>query len=80
MEISTTTQQTLNSNCRYLAAILFQYHQGRNNSVDYRIARRDAHINDAELVSVLSDMLARTKTNNISPERFLDYSALITAC
>ncbi|HGJ5855047.1 YccS family putative transporter [Arsenophonus nasoniae] len=62
-------QQTLHSNCRYLAAILFQYHQGRNNSVDYRIARRDAHINDAELVSVLSDMLARTKTNSISPEK-----------
>lgn len=62
-------QQTLHSNCRYLAAILFQYHQGKDNSVDYRIARRDAHINDAELVSVLSDMLARTKTNSISPEK-----------
>lgn len=62
-------QQTLHSNCRYLAAILFQYHQGRDNSVNYRIARRDAHINDAELVSVLSDMLARTKTNTLSPEK-----------
>nr|WP_181995245.1 hypothetical protein [Arsenophonus endosymbiont of Bemisia tabaci] len=62
-------QQTLNSNCRYLAAILFQYHQGRNNSFDYRIVRRDAQINDAELVSVLSDILARIKTNNISPEK-----------
>lgn len=51
--------------CRYLAAILLQYHHGRDNSVDYRIARRDTHINDAELVSVLSDMLARAKTNNI---------------
>ena len=62
-------QQILNSNCRYLSAILLQYHYGRDNSVDYRIARRDAHINDAELVSVLSDMLVRAKTNNIPEEK-----------
>ena len=46
----------LNANCRYLDAILEQYHQGRDNRVEYRIARRDAHNRDAELASVVSNM------------------------
>lgn len=48
--------KTLNANCRYLDAILEQYHQGKNNSLRYRIARRDAHNCDAELASVVSNM------------------------
>ncbi|MFS1538191.1 MAG: hypothetical protein ACL7BU_05240 [Candidatus Phlomobacter fragariae] len=66
-QLSKVLQQKLSNKCRYLAAILFQYHHGRDNGIDYRIARHDAHINDAKLVSVLSDMLA--KTNSISPEK-----------
>lgn len=46
----------INSNCRYLDAILEQYHQGRDNRLAYRIARRDAHNRDAELASVVSNM------------------------
>ncbi|QKJ86647.1 Membrane protein [Paramixta manurensis] len=49
-------EKTLNANCRYLDAILMQYHQGRDNSLAYRIARRDAHNCDAELASVVSNM------------------------
>ena len=48
--------QALNANCRYLDAILEQYHQGRDNRLQYRIARRDAHNRDAELASVVSNM------------------------
>lgn len=46
----------MNANCRYLDAILEQYHQGRDNRLAYRIARRDAHNTDAELASVVSNM------------------------
>ncbi|MFY9995451.1 MAG: YccS family putative transporter [Leclercia sp.] len=46
----------INANCRYLDAILEQYHQGRDNRLAYRIARRDAHNRDAELASVVSNM------------------------
>lgn len=49
-------EQALESNCRYLDAILEQYHQGRDNRLAYRIARRNAYNRDAELASVVSNM------------------------
>lgn len=54
--LSAVIEKTLNANCRYLDAIMVQYHQGKNNGLDYRIARRDAHNCDAELASVVSNM------------------------
>ncbi len=53
---------SLTANCRYLDAILVQYHQGKDNRLDYRIARRDAHNRDAELASVVSNMSAEPRT------------------
>lgn len=55
--------QALNANCRYLDAILEQYHQGRDNRLQYRIARRDAHNRDAELASVVSNMAAEPQAS-----------------
>ncbi|ANI83626.1 YccS family putative transporter [Kosakonia oryzae] len=49
-------EQALDANCRYLDAILEQYHQGRDNRLAYRIARRNAYNRDAELASVVSNM------------------------
>ena len=49
-------KRATDANCRYLDAILEQYHQGRDNRLAYRIARRDAHNRDAELASVVSNM------------------------
>ncbi|MGG7125873.1 TIGR01666 family membrane protein, partial [Salmonella enterica subsp. enterica] len=46
-------QRATDANCRYLDAILEQFHQGRDNRLAYRIARRDAHNRDAELASVV---------------------------
>ena len=48
--------RAFDANCRYLDAILEQYHQGRDNRLAYRIARRDAHNSDAEFASVVSNM------------------------
>lgn len=48
--------RTMNANCRYLDAVLEQYHQGKSNSLRYRVARRDAHNCDAELASVVANM------------------------
>lgn len=56
--LSAVAKRTLNANCRYLDAILVQYHQGKDNRLDYRIARRDAHNSDAELASVVSNISA----------------------
>ncbi len=49
-------EHAFNANCRYLDAIMAQYHQGRDNQLGYRIARRDAHNRDAELASVVSNL------------------------
>ncbi len=49
-------ERALDANCRYLDAILEQYHQGRDNRLAYRIARRYAHNGDADLASVVSNM------------------------
>ncbi|WP_312688666.1 YccS family putative transporter [Kosakonia sp.] len=54
--LSRITEQAFNANCRYLDAILEQYHQGRDNRLAYRIARRNAYNRDAELASVVSNM------------------------
>ncbi|EXU73680.1 YccS family putative transporter [Erwinia mallotivora] len=56
--LSSIIRQTLHTHCRYLDAILVQYHQGKDNRLDYRIARRDAHNSDAELASVVSNISA----------------------
>lgn len=56
--LSSVAERTLNANCRYLDAILVQYHQGKDNRLDYRVARRDAHNGDAELASVVSNISA----------------------
>ncbi|WP_237385228.1 YccS family putative transporter [Xenorhabdus sp. Sc-CR9] len=60
--------RTVSANCRYLNAILIQYHQGKSNSLDYRIARRVAHNCDAELASVISNMASEPKSYRISQE------------
>ena len=49
-------EKSINANCRYLDAILEQYHQGRDNRLAYRIARRDAYNRNADLASVVSNM------------------------
>ncbi|MDE9428484.1 YccS family putative transporter [Xenorhabdus bovienii] len=60
--------QTMIANCRYLDAIVGQYYQGKNNSLNYRIARRDAHNCDAELASVISNMASEPKNYRVSQE------------
>lgn len=55
-QLPAVAERTLNANCRYLDAIMEQYHQGKDNRLAYRVARRDAHNADAELASVVSNM------------------------
>ncbi|MDE9566286.1 TIGR01666 family membrane protein [Xenorhabdus bovienii] len=60
--------RTMIANCRYLDAIVGQYYQGKSNSLNYRIARRDAHNCDAELASVISNMASEPKNYRVSQE------------
>lgn len=62
-QLPLVASRTLNANCRYLDAIMEQYHQGKDNRLAYRIARRDAHNADAELASVVSNMSGESRTH-----------------
>jgi uncharacterized membrane protein (TIGR01666 family) len=62
-QLDLVVNKTFAANCRYLDAILVQYHQGKDNSLDYRVARRDAHNCDAELASVVSNMRSERNHN-----------------
>lgn len=66
--LSHVLEQALDANCRYLDAILEQYHQGRDNRLAYRIARRDAHNRDAELASVVSNIATEPKVRDETRE------------
>ncbi|NBM54149.1 YccS family putative transporter [Proteus vulgaris] len=61
-------QKTMTNNCYYLDAILIQYYQGKDNSLDYRIARRNAHSSDGELASLISNMSSEPKSYQASQE------------
>ncbi len=67
--ISQALDKAIHANCRYLDAILEQYHQGKNNGVDYRIVRRNAHNCDAELASVISNMAVEPKKDKQQIDR-----------
>ncbi|MBW3695693.1 TIGR01666 family membrane protein [Vibrio sp. T187] len=47
----------INSNKLYLGQIIGQYRIGKKDNLNYRIARRSAHNNDANLTSAISNML-----------------------
>lgn len=81
--------KTLSQECKYLDEIVKQYHQGRNNGLDYRVVRRQAHIMDAELASLIStlatepDIEAEQKQNAFKflclNHTFLSYIAALGA-
>nr|WP_279509133.1 YccS family putative transporter [Klebsiella variicola] len=60
--------RAMNANCRYLDAILEQYHQGRDNRLAYRVARRDAYNRDAELASVISNLSTEPRADGAQRE------------
>ena len=60
--------RAMNANCRYLDAILEQYHQGRDNRLAYRVARRDAYNRDAELASVVSNLSTEPRADGAQRE------------
>jgi uncharacterized membrane protein (TIGR01666 family) len=60
-QLPVIVSKTISANCHYLDAIVTQYKQGKNNDLNYRIARRNAHNFDAELTSIVSGLSAEPK-------------------
>jgi len=51
-----TIQRSLEAQCHYLADVVTQYHDGRNNGLNYRVVRRAAHNTDADVASLISTL------------------------
>lgn len=47
--LSRSIERALTAQCNYLAEVTEQYKHGRNNGLKYRVVRRAAHNNDADL-------------------------------
>jgi len=51
-----TIQRSLTAQCEYLAEVIQQYKNGRNNGLKYRVVRRAANNNDADVASLISTL------------------------
>ena len=54
--LSHSIERALTAQCNYLAEVTEQYKHGRNNGLKYRVVRRAAHNNDADLASLISTL------------------------
>ena len=54
--LSRSIERALTAQCNYLAEVTEQYKHGRNNGLKYRVVRRAAHNNDADLASLISTL------------------------
>lgn len=66
--------EAIEANKRYLDQIIGQYRVGKNDNLSYRIARRNAHNQDAALAAAVNNMLAepgRYRSASVESFRFL---------
>lgn len=67
-QLPVVIKKAMTNNCYYLDAILIQYYQGKDNSLQYRVARRNAHSSDGELAALISNMASEPKSYQTSQE------------
>lgn len=66
--LPTLIANSLSANARYLSAVLASLKQQRDESIDYRVARKSAHLADSELATAWQSMLVEPQKRR----RFLD--------
>ncbi len=59
-----TIRRSIEAQCNYLTEVVQQYHEGKNNALNYRVVRRAAHNTDAEVASLISTLATEP---NIDP-------------
>jgi uncharacterized membrane protein (TIGR01666 family) len=69
-------QRTLSTQCAYLNEIVQQYHQGRNNGLAYRVVRRQAHVMDAELASLISTVATEPEFDVVQKQQAFKFLCL----
>ncbi|PJG60035.1 YccS family putative transporter [Aeromonas cavernicola] len=65
---------SLSANARYLSAVLARLKPQRDESIDYRVARKSAHLADSELATAWQSMLVEPQQRR----RFLDLCFTLT--
>lgn len=71
-----TIQRSLEAQVDYLAEVVMQYHQGRNNSLNYRLVRRAANNIDAEIASLISTLETEPDYDPIQKEWAFEFLCL----
>ncbi|MEK5763442.1 YccS family putative transporter [Acinetobacter junii] len=69
-----TIQRSIEAQCNYLSEVVQQYHEGKNNALNYRVVRRAAHNTDAEVASLISTLA--TEPNIDPPQKSLAFEFL----
>ena len=72
--LPTLIANSLSANARYLSAVLASLKQQRDESIDYRVARKSAHLADSELATAWQSMLVEPQKRR----RFLDLCFTLT--
>uniref|UniRef100_UPI00187540DF FUSC family protein n=1 Tax=Aeromonas sobria TaxID=646 RepID=UPI00187540DF len=72
--LPTLIANSLSANARYLSAVLASLTQQRDESIDYRVARKSAHLADSELATAWQSMLVEPQKRR----RFLDLCFTLT--
>ncbi|WP_087025719.1 YccS family putative transporter [Thaumasiovibrio subtropicus] len=70
---------TITAHRDYLAQIIVQYRLGKNDSLAYRVSRRDAHNQDVALNTVISNMLKEPERHQIDIEACYRFMSLSNA-
>ncbi len=69
-------QRVLQAQCQYLAEVVTQYHQGRNNALNYRVVRRAAHNTDAEVASLISTLATEPNIDSTQKAQAFEFLCL----
>ena len=71
-----TIQRSLDAQVDYLTEVVNQYHQGRNNSLNYRLVRRAANNIDAEIASLISTVETEPNYDPVQKEIAFEFLCL----
>jgi len=69
-------RRALQAQCQYLAEVVTQYHQGRNNALNYRVVRRAAHNTDAEVASLISTLATEPNIDSTQKAQAFEFLCL----
>lgn len=71
-----TLNKAIDAECQYFAEVVQQYATGRNNAMNYRIVRRAAHRQDAELASLVSTLSTDPEWDALTKQNAFEFLSL----